>query len=51
LSTEQSADRAVGTKIRFAFRDGRDDGDGVSDTATAIKNIVTTVTIVTPLDR
>lgn len=48
LSTVQSANCSVGTKIRFGSCDGRDDGDGVSDTATATSNIVTTVTIVTP---
>jgi hypothetical protein len=32
-------------------RDGRDDGDGVFDTAAAPGNIVTTVTIVTPQEK
>ena len=45
LSTEQSADYSVGTKLRMGSRDGRVDGDDVFDTAATPGNIVTTVTI------
>lgn len=33
--------------LSHPFRDGRDDGDGLFETAPTIKNIVTSVTIVT----
>lgn len=45
LSTEQSADNSVETKIRMGSRDGRVDGDDVFDTGATPGNIVTTVTI------
>jgi hypothetical protein len=45
LSTEQSADCSVGTKIHMGSRDGRVDGDDVFDIAANPGNIVTTVTI------
>ena len=48
LSTEQSTDYSVGTKIRMGSRDDRVDGDGVFNTTATPGNIVTTVTIVTP---
>ena len=36
--------------LRVHFRDGRDDGDGISDTAPAVYNIVATDTIVTHIE-
>ena len=44
MSAVQPADCTVGTKMHMGSRDGRDDGDGVFNTAAVPVNIVTTVT-------
>jgi len=46
-STKGSA--ALCSPFQSFCRDGRDDGDGICGSNTALKNIVTTVTIVTLL--